>query len=66
MKGECMSEENPFNDPHFVPEGHPDFIKPPDEPWMDASSATSRNAPDLGRVLDPNVGVVTDADCVGD
>ena len=61
-----MSESNPFDDPHFVPEDHPDFIPPPDEPFMDASGPTDRNAQDLGRVIDPNVGEVTDADCYAD
>jgi hypothetical protein len=58
--------DNPFNDHHFLPEDHPDFIPPPDEPFMDASGPTDRNAPDLGRILDPNVGEVTDADCNAD
>lgn len=61
-----MSESNPFNDPHFVPADHPDFIPPPDEPFMDASGPTDRNATDIGRILDPHVGEVTDADCNAD
>lgn len=61
-----MSESNPFNDHHFVPEDHPDFIPYPDEPKMDASGPTDRNAKDLGRVLDPHAGEVTDADCSAD
>lgn len=61
-----MSESNPFNDHHFVPAEHPEFVPYPDEPQMDASGPTDRNAPDLGRVLDPNVGEVTDADCNAD
>jgi hypothetical protein len=58
--------DNPEDDPHFIPKGHPDFIPPPDEPFMDASGPTDRNAKDLGRVLDPLVGEVTDADCHAD
>jgi hypothetical protein len=61
-----VSESNPFNDPHFVPADHPEFIPPPDEPFMDASGPTDRNAKDLGRVLDPKAGEVTDADSYSD
>jgi hypothetical protein len=69
-----MTEEKPvqnspedtgiWNDPHFVPADDPNFISPPDEPKMDASGPTDRNAEDLGPVPD-GAGEVTDADCDG-
>lgn len=39
---------NPEDDPHFVPADHPDFIPPPDEPFMDASVPTSRGLREFG------------------
>ncbi|MGH3381375.1 MAG: hypothetical protein ACRDS0_31545 [Pseudonocardiaceae bacterium] len=40
------------DDPDFVPADDPRFVPYPDEPSMDASGPTDRNAPDLGGVDD--------------
>jgi hypothetical protein len=37
--------EQPEQDPNFVPADDPRFVPPPDEPPMDASGPTDRNAP---------------------
>jgi hypothetical protein len=40
------------DDPDFIPADDPRFVPYPDEPPMDASGPTDRNAPDLGEVDD--------------
>jgi hypothetical protein len=53
--------KNPEDDEHFVPEGDPNFVPYPDEPKMDASGPTDRNATEVAPEPEDDK-EVTDAD----